>query len=98
MSHYYQVPPGKDPQIWRLAHRRVAFKRHLASYVIVNAFLWILWYFTGARNYGSTLPWPAWSTLGWGIGLAFHFAGAYMSTGSDSVENEYNKIANQSKQ
>lgn len=92
MSDYYQIPDGKDPHLWQVASRRASFKRHLASYIIVNSFLWVLWYFTAAKTYGSGLPWPIWSTLGWGIGIAFHFAGAYINTGTNSVEKEYDKL------
>ena len=97
----YQTPPvGKDPHLWQLARRRAAFKRHLAVYGIVNAFLWILWYFSGTDRYEeSVIPWPLWSTFGWGIGLAFHYMSAYVTTGTDSVEREYNKLVqNKNKQ
>jgi hypothetical protein len=99
--HYQPVPEGKDPHLWQLAHRRVSFKTHLATYIVINLFLWMLWYFTRARNdfsYGnSLLPWPVWSTAGWGIGLMFHFISAYVSTGFNSVEHEYDKLKNQIK-
>ena len=99
--HYQPVPEGKDPQLWQLAHRRASFKKHLATYIIINLFLWALWYFTkGKYDYSSEhrlFPWPVWSTLGWGIGLLFHFINAYVSTGSNSVEKEYEKLKNQNK-
>ncbi|HEX2607296.1 MAG TPA: 2TM domain-containing protein [Flavisolibacter sp.] len=99
MADFYQPAlKDKDPLLWQLAQRRAAFKRHLTSYVIINLFLWILWYFTGGKTYGSGVPWPVWPTLGWGIGIAFSYAGAYLSNGS-TVEREYDKLNNnQSKQ
>ena len=87
MSQYRQpTPEGKDPELWEIAQRRAAFKKHLISYLIVNAFLWGIWLFTGNQHNGidilqwnfSHYPWPIWTSLGWGIGLAFHFAGAYI--------------------
>ncbi|MBK6380401.1 MAG: hypothetical protein IPF72_12080 [Chitinophagaceae bacterium] len=33
--------------------------------------------------------------IGWGIGLAFHFAGAYVFPKANSVEREYEKLKNQ---
>jgi hypothetical protein len=42
-------------------------------------------------------PWPIWTTLGWGIGLAFHFAGAYIFPRANSVESEYQKLKDQQK-
>ena len=43
------------------------------------------------------LPWPIWPMIGWGIGLAFHFAGAYIFPKANSVEREYEKLKNQQK-
>jgi hypothetical protein len=47
---------------------------HVATYVLVNAFLW------------SIVPRAAfWVTIGWGIGLVFHVAYDFM--GDDGPEN-----------
>jgi hypothetical protein len=91
MSHYQPAPEGKDPALWEIAQRRASFKTHALTYIIVNTFLWCLWYFSSGKNY-SVYPWPIWSTLGWGIGLAFHFAGAYIFPRANSVEKEYEKL------
>ena len=46
---------------------RSAVLWHTASYVIVNAFLWII------------VPDAAlWVTIGWGVGLAFHLAAYFI--------------------
>ncbi|HEX8316154.1 MAG TPA: 2TM domain-containing protein [Flavisolibacter sp.] len=90
---YYATPEGKDPQLWHTARKRASFKSHLIIYLIVNAGLWLIWYFTGASTYGNTIPWPAWNTFGWGIGLLAHYVSVYSSTGINSVEKEYNKLA-----
>ena len=95
MNYHQPAPEGKDPQLWDIAQRRASFRRHFATYFIVNAFLWALWYFTGNERYGSALPWPAWSTLGWGIGIAFHYISAYVTTQSNSVDKEYEKLKQQ---
>lgn len=94
--NYQPAPEGKDPHIWNLAQRRVAFKSHLATYVIINLFFWVLWYLTDGKTHGG-LPWPVWPMLGWGIGLVFHFIGAYVNTGNNSLEREYDKLKNQNK-
>ena len=95
MSNYQQPPGNKDPELWELAKNRAGFKNHVTAYVIINAFLWAMWYFSGPRIYhGSDFPWPLWTTLGWGIGLAFHFAGAYVFPKANSVEREYQKLKN----
>ncbi|HEX6332659.1 MAG TPA: 2TM domain-containing protein [Flavisolibacter sp.] len=96
MNHYHHTPEGKDPHLWHIARRRASFKKHLATYVIMNAFFWALWIFSDQRDYGrSGLPWPVWPMLGWGIGLTFHFLNAYVNTGASSVEKEYDKLKNQ---
>ena len=89
---YYSTPEGKDPHLWHTARKRASFKSHLLIYLLVNAGLWLLWYFTGARTYGTSIPWPAWSTFGWGIGLVSHYIGAYHSGGHNAVEKEYEKL------
>jgi 2TM domain len=99
------VPEGKDAALWEIAQKRASFKNHAIAYIIVNAFLWALWLFTGNQNKSINVeewqynhyPWPIWTTLGWGIGLAFHFAGAYVFPKANSVESEYQKLKNQQK-
>ena len=98
MSQYYQTPPDKDPKLWQLAQRRASFKSHLATYLLVNLFLWGIWLFSGKDDYHTGLPWPVWPTFGWGIGLLFHFMGAYVNTGFGSVEKEYDKLTQNQKQ
>ena len=53
------------------ARRRIQARRdfgsHLASYVVVNAFLVAIWAITGAGYF-----WPAWLLGGWGVGLVLH--------------------------
>lgn len=97
MSNYKSVPEGKDPELWEIAQKRAGFKNHATTYVIVNAFLWAIWYFTGDHitgNIWNNYPWPIWTTVGWGIGLAFHFAGAYVFPKVNSTEREYQKLKN----
>jgi len=85
----------KDKELWRVAKKRVGFKRHLASYLIINAFLWGLWWFSKGDDNDNTFPWPAWTSLGWGIGVAFDYMGAYMSNKPNAIEKEYQKLKNQ---
>ena len=90
--NYSYAPEGKDPQLWQLAQRRASFKRHLATYLILNIFFWVLWYFSGGSRYNEGLPWPVWPMLGWGIGVAFHYMGAYVTSGDTTTEKEYEKL------
>ncbi|MEI6265972.1 MAG: 2TM domain-containing protein [Sphingobacteriia bacterium] len=84
--------PERDEQLWKIAKERVAFKWSLASYIIVNSFLVGIW-FLSSNHY--TYFWPIWPMLGWGIGIAFHYARAYHGNSINSVEKEYNKLKNQ---
>ena len=88
---------NRDEQLWRIAKKRASFKKHLASYIIVNAFLWGMWYFTQGMEEMSdanemNVPWPIFTTLGWGIGVAFSFYGAYFSDKETDTMREYQKL------
>jgi hypothetical protein len=86
---FEQTPPGKDTGLWNLARRWASFRSHLATYLITTGFLWVLWFITGAGDYGRAgVPWPVWAMMGWGIGLAFHYFSAYGSGENDAVESE----------
>ena len=67
---------------------RAAFKKHFATYVLVNSFLWAVWYFTNRTGY----PWPIWPTFGWGLGLALHYVQVYLFSNSDLVKKEYDAL------
>lgn len=85
----------RDEKLWRMAKKRANFQRSLASYFIVNGFLWALWWFTSGRhgaNHGT--PWPLWVMLGWGIGLIFQYMDAYGGNKNDLIEKEYDKLKN----
>ncbi len=90
------IEQEREKELWKQAKRRVGFRRHLAAYIIVNSFLWAMWLFTEPRM-EDKVPWPIFPMLGWGIGLAFDYYGAYMSNGSDAVEREYEKLKNKSR-
>jgi len=45
------------------------FLAHFSAYVIVNVFIALVNYFSS-----PTQLWFYWVTLGWGVGLAFHFS------------------------
>src|SRR5436190_864825 len=62
----------KEKELWKIAKKRVGFRKHLATYIIVNAMFWALWWFTD-KDDDSSFPWPVWPMLGWGIGIAFDF-------------------------
>jgi uncharacterized ion transporter superfamily protein YfcC len=50
----------------RVKNRR-DFGAHLVAYVVINAFLIMIWAVTGAGYF-----WPVWILAGWGAGLVMH--------------------------
>jgi hypothetical protein len=97
MSQNANIPEGKDPLLWEIAQKRAGFKSHLTTYIIVNSFLWFTWFVTSSRYTGDIMdmnfPWPIWPTLGWGIGLAYNYADAYIFPKANTVEREYQKLS-----
>ncbi|MEO7960352.1 MAG: 2TM domain-containing protein [Ginsengibacter sp.] len=86
----------KDPVIWKTAQKRASFKYHALIYFIMNIFFWTLWYISlqnGNDNLNdrSGIPWPVWPMFGWGIGLLFHYLGAFHNT-NRLAEREYEKL------
>ncbi len=89
----------RDKQLWRIAKKRAGFKKQLASYIIVNGFLWALWWITQGRDDvdDGGMPWPVWSTLGWGIGLAYSYYGAYHDNREEDTMKEFQKLKDKEK-
>lgn len=77
-----------DKKLWEQAEARVGFIRHATTYLLVNTFLWIIWYFT-TGYYSNGIPWPVFASLGWGIGLISHYLKVYVFRESQAVQNEY---------
>ena len=76
-----------DTQLRELARKRVEFRSHLIVYCVINAALWIIWFFTG-KGY----VWPIWPMAGWGGGLVFHYIFEYRTSRLLSEEEEYERI------
>lgn len=84
----------RDEKLWKLAKKRAEFKKYLLTYLVINAFLWGIWLFNSYRHGDYSFPWPAFVSLGWGIGLAFSYIGAYSGYKESLTEKEYNKLIN----
>ena len=81
-----------DDLLWQLAKRRAAFKWSFAVYFFTNAFLVLIWFFTGGIH---SYFWPLWPILGWGLGISFQYIGAYQSHKFFTAEEEYERLKNQ---
>jgi Flp pilus assembly protein TadB len=79
----------RDEQLWQIAKARAGFKWGLFSYLIVNAFLVVVWFFTSGID---SYFWPVWVMLGWGVGLAFQYFQAYHGTKFLTAAEEYEKL------
>jgi hypothetical protein len=77
----------KDDQLWLQAKARAGFKIHLMVFAIIIGMLWMIWLFTGGLN---RHPWPAYPTIGWGIGIVFNYLGVYKF--NHAAEKEYEKL------
>ncbi len=74
------------------AEEKTGFYIHFIIYLLVNAFLFVRWYWiTG----GEGFPWVLTVTIGWGIGLVFHFLGVFF-IGPKIEEKEYKKLKEKS--
>jgi fatty acid desaturase len=60
----------REQALRRLKKRR-DFNAHLVVYALVNIVVWGIWTLIGVMSH-SWWPWPAFLTLGWGIGLVMN--------------------------
>jgi hypothetical protein len=81
-----------DVKLWKIAKRRAVFKWSFAVYLLINIFLSAIWLIT---TQGNGYFWPAWSLLGWGVGIAYQYINAYHEGGSFTATKEYEKLKNQ---
>jgi hypothetical protein len=71
------------------AKKRGEFYQHLAIYIIVNLFLWVI-FLVISGFFGSPIPLlvPFLSTLGWGLAVAIHATVTYIETGAMEAMRE----------
>jgi hypothetical protein len=68
MTH--QTQWGSPP---RPSDPKKGFRIHFLVFLLTTPVIWLVWYLTD-----RTYIWPLWSTLGWGIGVLFHYLGVYV--------------------
>jgi hypothetical protein len=77
---------------------RQEFNIHLTVYIIVNLFLWFLWFLIprmmivagmgGEALTAASVPWPLIVMGGWGIGLVIHGLDVYSKTRAATMRHE----------
>ncbi len=84
----YDINSPEQREAYKRAERRVqakiGFYWHLASYIVVNGLLIVIYLLTGPLPGLYSYPWFVWPMFGWGIGLFFHFMGVFVFNGSNS--------------
>ncbi len=56
--------------------RRMGFFTHLVTYLVVNAGLFLAWYFIS--DHGKGFPWFVIPLGGWGVGVIVHALGVFV--------------------
>jgi 2TM domain len=83
-------------EAYKLARKRVearmGFYGNLSSYIVVNALLMGVYFFTGPLPGYYTYPWFIWVMMAWGVGLVFHFLGVFVFGSLDSPERRQKMI------
>ena len=97
MEQYSSTSEQKDPKLWAIAKKRAGFKRDFVIYIVVNAFLWLIWLISGWNNNDNynDIPWPVWPTAGWGIAIILQYFDAYRYPKENTAEKEYEKLKQQ---
>ena len=79
----------QDDLLWEMAKARAGFKRSLFTYLVVNAFLIGIWFFSAGPD---SYFWPIWAMLGWGVGVAFQYFHAYHNNKFITADKEYDRL------
>ncbi|MCR4872119.1 MAG: 2TM domain-containing protein [Bacteroidales bacterium] len=78
-----KISPEEEAKLERMASRRTGFKKHFAIFFLVNAFLWVVWYFLFRDSAESTfLMAILFVFLVWFLGIALHYMIVYKWTKS----------------
>ena len=58
-----------------ITKERRGFYIHFVIYILVNAFIWIQWWYI---TEGEGFAWGITTTAGWGIGIIAHFLAVFV--------------------
>ncbi|QKG51562.1 2TM domain-containing protein [Hymenobacter sp. BRD67] len=83
----------REQRLWQIARARTKFQGHLFTYLIINAGLWLLWALAPGAHERHELPWPVWTSLFWGIGLALQGVAVYSRLNcGERTQREYERL------
>ncbi len=81
-----------ERRLRRIAKARAGFKHHLLVFLVIDAFLWALNYFTQAGD-AVISWWAVWPTLGWGVAVLLHAVRTYAGLDDGTQEErEYERL------
>ncbi|WP_223651026.1 2TM domain-containing protein [Hymenobacter psoromatis] len=87
----------REQRLWQVARARVKFQSHALVFVLVNAGLWLLWALLPESHSRHELPWPIWTSLFWGFGLALQGFAAYSRLNcGERTQREYERLLTES--
>ena len=77
----------REQAIERIKAKR-GFWTHLATYLIVNAFLVVVWAVGDSSSF-----WPIWPIAGWAVALAFHAYSVFIEKpiSEDRIQREIDR-------
>ncbi len=91
MENLTEQQNREEQELRRIAKKRVGFKSHAFSYLLVNLMVWGFWLFGNTiHSLKDGAPWHM--TFFWGIGLAIHGFSVYFRPSFISEEAEYEKL------
>jgi hypothetical protein len=74
-------PTAREDHLRQQAMERLKVKRELrgniASFVVINAALWVVWAVSSGESEAGGVPWPLWVTGFWGVALVLHAWNVY---------------------
>ena len=87
-----EITPEEEAKLAKMASRRTGFKKHFAIFLLVNIFLWVVWYFLFRDNTENTfLMAILFVFIVWLLGVILHYMIVYKWTKSFK-EKELNSL------
>ena len=82
-SNIPEISPEEEAKLEKMAGRRTSFKKHLAIFILLNAFLWVVWYFLFKESQENTfLMAILFVLIVWLLAIIMHYLIVYKWTKS----------------